>query len=279
MKNTWLIVLLVVLIVVIMGLLGYLFYFKKIKIGSDSQKGTATITTQATQKAKTLSDALLYPNATIAEPTYNTDDGSKVILQMKTIDNVQQVSDYYTNLSEFNNWELGSRGVATDGLGGWFNIIQDDFTASIQMTRAGKTTSIEISIRYDDEKLESSVKSLSENEGSTTATKTTQGDNSAIEDFILSNSNTRELTKSDLLNLSEWQLKVARNEIYARHGREFVHQDLKCYFTAKDWYKIDSSYSPSDLSTLENKNVALILNYEKEINSSFLSVDSGCREQ
>lgn len=278
MKRTWLIVLLAVLLIVTVGLLAHLYFFKEEKTNESSQKETETITTQATQKAKILSNIFLYPGATIAEPSYNDSNGSKVILQMKTIDYVHQVSDYYIELAEFNNWTLGSRGVATDDSGGWLNIEQDDFSASIQISRAEKTTSIEISIRYDNETLESSVKPLPENKESATATKSTQEDNNKSE-FVFADSNTRELTREDLIGLSEWELKVARNEIYARHGREFVHEDLKCYFAKKDWYKPSSNYSPSDLSTLENKNVALILNYEKEINSSLLSTDSGCREE
>lgn len=279
MKRTWLIVLLIVLLIAIIGLLAYLYLFKKEKTNESSQKETATITTQTTQKAKTLSDLFIYPGATMAEPSYdNTSYGPKVILQMKTIDYVHQVSDYYIKLAEFNNWTLGSRGVATDDSGGWLNIEQDDFNANIQITRAEETTSIEISISYDNETLESSVKPLLENKESATTTKSTQEDNSKSE-FVFADSNTRELTREDLIGLSEWELKVARNEIYARHGREFVHEDLKCYFAKKDWYKPSSNYSPSDLSALENKNVALILNYEKEINSSLLSTDSGCKEK
>lgn len=95
-------------------------------------------------------------------------------------------------------------------------------------------------------------------------------------DYIFFDSDKREITRGELTGLSEWQLKVARNEIYARHGRSFEHRDLQCYFDKMPWYKTDENYSESALSTLENQNIATILEYEKEINSSYLDYDSGC---
>lgn len=95
-------------------------------------------------------------------------------------------------------------------------------------------------------------------------------------DYIISDSSTRVISESELETLSDWQLKVARNEIYARHGRPFVHQDLQCYFAAKSWYAEDPNYSDSTLSATEQKNIAAILNYEQSVNSALLQKDSGC---
>jgi len=95
-------------------------------------------------------------------------------------------------------------------------------------------------------------------------------------DYVIADSNTRVLSRAELTSLTPWQLKVARNEIYARHGREFVHKDLQCYFTAKSWYKVNPAFSETDLSTTENQNIATVQAYEKEISSSLASQDSGC---
>lgn len=94
--------------------------------------------------------------------------------------------------------------------------------------------------------------------------------------FVIIDSNTRLITEADLTSLTPWQLKVARNEIYARYGREFVHKDLQCYFGAQSWYKIDSAFTESMLSGIDNKNVATIQAYEQKINSPLQSKDSGC---
>jgi hypothetical protein len=95
--------------------------------------------------------------------------------------------------------------------------------------------------------------------------------------YILPDSNSREISEAELLSLTPWQLKVARNEIYARYGRSFVHQDLACYFATKTWYVKNPAFSASQLTVLENKNVATILLYEQKINSPVMNVDSGCR--
>jgi len=95
-------------------------------------------------------------------------------------------------------------------------------------------------------------------------------------DYVISDSDTRVIQEAELVNLSPWQLKVARNEIYARHGRPFVHKDLQCYFATKSWYKIDENFTESSLSTIENRNVAIIQAYEEKINSPMASKDTGC---
>jgi len=115
----------------------------------------------------------------------------------------------------------------------------------------------------------------------TTTNTTTPTNNSTTKttistDYVISDSNTRIITTTELTNLTPWQLKVARNEIYARHGREFVHKDLQCYFGGKLWYAINPNFTESMLSTTENKNVATIQAYEKSTNSPFQSYDSGC---
>lgn len=86
--------------------------------------------------------------------------------------------------------------------------------------------------------------------------------------YILPESNTRYLTNADLDSLSEWELKLARNEIYARHGRRFKDPDLQEYFDKQSWYvgsfesdDFDKNHS-SDISALEKKNAEFILQYE-----------------
>lgn len=95
-------------------------------------------------------------------------------------------------------------------------------------------------------------------------------------DYVIADSNSRLIKEAELVSLTPWQLKVARNEIYARYGRPFVHKDLQCYFATKGWYAVNNDFSESELSTLENKNVATIKAYEEKIDSPMASKDSGC---
>ena len=85
-------------------------------------------------------------------------------------------------------------------------------------------------------------------------------------DYILPYSDTRKLKKSDLRDLTKQELRLARNEIYARHGRLFDSEDLQDYFDEKDWY--DGYIDPEDfvdseeLNRIERYNAKFILKYE-----------------
>ena len=88
------------------------------------------------------------------------------------------------------------------------------------------------------------------------------------EDYILPGSDTREISESELYALSEQEVKYARNEIYARHGRRFKDEGLQNYFDSKSWYNgtiSPDSFSESMLSKTERKNVQIIVEYEKSM--------------
>lgn len=57
---------------------------------------------------------------------------------------------------------------------------------------------------------------------------------------------------------SKAQLRVMRNEIYARHGYTFASADLKAHFAKMSWYKPLGDNSKVHLSELEQLNVDLI---------------------
>lgn len=101
----------------------------------------------------------------------------------------------------------------------------------------------------------------------TTETKKNSSNNnsSASSDYVLPGSSNQYLSASDVKNLSSYQLMIARNEIYARHGRKFNDSELQAYFNSKSWYK--GTVNPEDFSTsvfndYEIKNIQLIQSYE-----------------
>lgn len=97
-----------------------------------------------------------------------------------------------------------------------------------------------------------------------------------VNGYVISGSDSRLISESEIINFTPWQLKVARNEIYARHGRPFVHKDLQCYFANQNWYHGNPNYSDALLSVVENKNVNTAKTYEEKTNSPLQSYDSGC---
>ena len=95
-------------------------------------------------------------------------------------------------------------------------------------------------------------------------------------DYILDYSDQRTVTESDLAGLSLAELRIARNEIFARHGRQFKDNMLNQWFYSKTWYlNIPTKYSPNDfdamrpspLSRLEIDNANFIKQYEDMVMS------------
>ena len=84
-------------------------------------------------------------------------------------------------------------------------------------------------------------------------------------DYIIPDSSTRYLSDSDVRGLDDHTLMLARNEIYARHGRKFNDAEIRAYFESKSWYypTIDpADFTEDMLSDVEKANIALIKSYE-----------------
>ena len=84
--------------------------------------------------------------------------------------------------------------------------------------------------------------------------------------LILPFSDTRLLTERDLQGLNANDLRLARNEIYARHGRQFRDDELQAHFNAMPWYSpiLPHGVEPV-LSDLERSNVLLIQEFERRL--------------
>lgn len=110
------------------------------------------------------------------------------------------------------------------------------------------------------------IELLKKAENGTLTSSTPSAPSSADDDFVIYYSSDVRLDDSDLSGLSKSKLKIARNEIYARHHRKFDSAELQNYFNSKGWYS--GTISPSDfdedseLSQLEKDNIKLIQKYE-----------------
>lgn len=72
----------------------------------------------------------------------------------------------------------------------------------------------------------------------------------------------RALKEADVENLRQEELRMMRNEIYARHGYSFTNQDMQEHFAKVDWYMPVALDVKDRLTPVEAKNVALIKQYE-----------------
>jgi hypothetical protein len=79
--------------------------------------------------------------------------------------------------------------------------------------------------------------------------------------FIFADSDRVRLTPAMLRNLSPAQLRLARNEIYARRGRFFRDPTLAEYFSRFAWYRPYAWDVP--LNAIEQANVSLIGSMER----------------
>ena len=93
------------------------------------------------------------------------------------------------------------------------------------------------------------------------------------EDYIIPDSDSRYITDEDLTGPSDYEILLARNEIYARHGRIFVNEDLNSYFRSKSWYQpavsgedFTEEYAASVFNEYERANIDTIVKYEQAHN-------------
>jgi predicted nucleic acid-binding Zn-ribbon protein len=108
-------------------------------------------------------------------------------------------------------------------------------------------------------------------------------------DYILPDSNIRFLGWNDVIGLSSGDLRLARNEIYARHGRRFNSEDLQNYFNSKSWYQ--GTIAPEDFredlfNEYEKENISYLTQMEetaalsvapsKKIIDQYPMYDNGC---
>ena len=73
------------------------------------------------------------------------------------------------------------------------------------------------------------------------------------------------ITEEMLRGLSLHELRLLRNEVYARHGRMFRAEWLQQYFFFQPWYNPDENFKDEELSGNDKLNVETIVKYENQI--------------
>ena len=89
-------------------------------------------------------------------------------------------------------------------------------------------------------------------------------------EFVLKNSDSQIVSEDEIEALTPIERKIARNEIYARHGRIFKDEQLQNYFESCSWYEGTISADDFDIDMLnssEKENANMILAYEEKMKS------------
>lgn len=276
-SNLAIIIIIIMAALVVFGVGGYFgwkYYFK-------AKFTKTTSPTTETSTAFTLSqfeEMIKYPNGTLTRTDHSKAEGYTSILEMETDDSVVTANNYYLNLNSAQKWTVTAKSLESDNSRAdiTYEGTKDKFTAHFIIDNNGEKTEILVRIEAEDLPVGTPFSTTATTPSTTTTTSTDTTKATISTDYVISDSNSRVIAEAELTNLTPWQLKVARNEIYARYGREFVHKDLQCYFATKSWYTIDPNFSESVLSTTENKNVATIQAYEQKTSSPLQNKDSGC---
>jgi flagellar basal body-associated protein FliL len=286
-SKVFLIILIIVVALAILAVGGYFIYKYAGKKLLNRITGESTNTETSTEKSdgkvgvKSVIETLMYPESEILDQKQEKDGVFVAELTLSSGDTVEAIKNYYLNLIKEKKWTITRQGTS-EGYNSFYATFSDEnFTDELDITKYEMDDYTTIRHQISGENLKADgiyVPSSGSNSSSTSATTDSSEATSTVSsgDYVISDSNTREISKSELISLTPWQLKVARNEIYARHGRPFVHKDLQCYFATKSWYSEDPNYDVSSISYVENKNIATIQSYEQEISSPLASHDSGC---
>ncbi|HKO35666.1 MAG TPA: YARHG domain-containing protein [Pyrinomonadaceae bacterium] len=75
------------------------------------------------------------------------------------------------------------------------------------------------------------------------------------------------INEAMLRGLSLHELRLLRNEIYARHGRVFKTLWLQQYFGSQMWYDANESFKDEEMSGPDKTNVGTIVAYENKLHN------------
>ena len=85
----------------------------------------------------------------------------------------------------------------------------------------------------------------------------------------------RLVTEAMLKGLSLHELRLMRNEVYARRGRAFRTEWLSQYFYSQPWYDPREDFTEPELSDTEKKNIETIVAYERKVKDSLSTTPIG----
>ena len=125
----------------------------------------------------------------------------------------------------------------------------------------------DVSYYYEDEEITREYQAMYElvRAVASTVTIDKEGVKENPEEYVLPLSNTISINEDVLLNFSDNELKIARNEIYARHGRQFKDPSLAAHFDSCSWYEStvpSEEFDEGTLSQTEKENLKVIQNAE-----------------
>lgn len=218
----------IIAVILILAILGGLIYFI---VSSDifGGKGATPDSVEPTTEPATTLVVETQPQTTkpneATKPTEETTKPTEDTTEETNNENVAQVPDVYGWTYEDAEYQLNEAGFEIS----ISNYEHSDYIGENRVISVspevgteleiGETVSVIISLGSEDAP-----------QSNTSNTYNYEGD------YVFADSSTRRLTRDELIGLDESTLTIAINELFARHGRKFVNQDLANYFNSKSWY-------------------------------------------
>ena len=98
----------------------------------------------------------------------------------------------------------------------------------------------------------------------------------AIDAYIVPDADSRLLTSDEIAAMNLQVTCYAKNEIYARHGRQFASSELTAYFSNCSWYAgviAPSAFDSAVFNSYESSNVLALSDHEHALSSSGYKLD------
>lgn len=227
--------------------------------GSDKpQETTAPQTTTAEVKATTAAPTTAAP--TTAEPTTEIEETTSAEIDKFVTPVVGYYYDYAKELLENEGFvvQMGSYEYSTKYEAG--KVIAQ-YPSEVTIATTGSVVTLDVSAGLIDEPtnaLDTESEQSSQNESSDDSP-------APISEYKGNNSY---MSKSEVEAMSDSELNLALNEIYARRGRIFTTPSLSEYFNSQSWYTPKYSAAEFDRNVVfndyEQKNLQLMINEQQK---------------
>lgn len=284
-KNKFVIVLCAVVIAAALGFIGYCVYNGLSSNANNNKSTTASSTvTQAVTKESTQPATTIAPTTeqvTTEEPTlapssnnvvpvvgYGYSYGKKLLEQAGF---TVEISDYEYSY-DYPEGYIISQTPEGDTTADTGTVVQLVISSGLieRETSAPETQAPQQQNSQASESSSSQTNNNNNNSASSSESKASRtssnssSSNSSNGDFIFPNSDSSYLSNAQVSALSDNDLQLAINEIYARRGRIFKDNTLNSYFTSKPWYEgkytADEFEKNVNFNYYEQKNLQLLIN-------------------
>lgn len=229
--------------------------------GSDSEEKetTAQVETTAEIKETTVAPTTAQPT-TAQETTEKEEPTTSAEIDKFVIPVIGYYYDYAKELLENEGFqvEMGSYEYSTKYEAG--KVIAQ-YPDEVTIAKTGSVVTLDVSAGL----IEEETKAHEDDESSQSKPESSDSEPPVMSEY---SGNTSYMSKSEVESMSDSELNIALNEIYARRGRIFTTPSLSEYFNSQSWYNPKYNAAEFDRNVVfndyEQKNLQLMINEQQK---------------